>query len=155
MKKRHKNVEGEAVNRVNKHKQDLKNKILQANLDASDFSEVETVNAAGQFFQLDLNFESLKDYLMSLRKLIQFQSGQINKLDADIQTRSTQVVMGKSLERIAMGVSRKLGDRPHAFKLDDPTFLVEETLDDNGRALKTGVEKVVEKMEIISKQIIN
>ena len=92
---------------------------------------------------------------MSLRKLIQFQSGQINKLDADIQTRSTQVVMGKSLERIAMGVSRKLGDRPHAFKLDDPTFLVEETLDDNGRALKTGVEKVVEKMEIISKQIIN
>ena len=47
MKKRHKNVEGEAVNRVNKHKQDLKNKILQANLDASDFSEVETVNAAG------------------------------------------------------------------------------------------------------------
>ena len=63
--------------------------------------------------------------------------------------------MGKSLERISLGISKKLGERPHAFKLDDPTFLQEDTLDAEGMILKDGVEKLVEKMEILSKHCIN
>ena len=105
--------------------------------------------------QLDLNFDSLKDYLMGLREQIHEQGSMINILESEILRRTTEVVVGKSLERISMSVSRKLGERPHAFKLDDPSFLNEENISEESKVLKTGVEKMVEKMEIMSKQLLN
>ena len=108
-----------------------------------------------KFFHLDLNFENLKEYLMQMRHTMHNQSEHIRALEKEIFRRTTDVVMGKSLERISLGVSKKLGERPHAFKLDDPSFLQDESLDQEGKILKKGVEQVVEKMEILSKHCIN
>ena len=92
-------------------------------MDASEYSEVDNVKQIDKFFHLDLNFDNLKDYLMQMRHTLHNQSEHIRALEREIYRRTTDVVMGKSLERISLGVSKKLGERPHAFKLDDPSFL--------------------------------
>ena len=92
---------------------------------------------------------------MQLKKMIADQGRHITLLEASISKCPTNVTMGKSLERISLGIPKELGKRPHAFKLDDPTFLIEETLDEEGKILKGGVEQVIEKMEIVSKHCLN
>ena len=54
------------------------------------------------------------------------------------------------LKRIAAAVPKTLGTRPHAFKLNDPGFFDEEFDTEDGHLLKEGVEKVIEKIEILS-----
>ena len=54
------------------------------------------------------------------------------------------------LKRIAACIPKSLGERPHAFKLNDPGFFHEEFETEHGPLLKEGVEKVIEKMEILS-----
>ena len=58
--------------------------------------------------------------------------------------------MGKYLSRISQAVPKTLGERPHAFKLNDPGFFDEEFDTEDGHLLKEGVEKVIEKLEILS-----
>lgn len=60
--------------------------------------------------------------------------------------------MGKYLERVAQAVPKNLGEKPHAFKLDDPGFFDENFETEHGQVLKNGVEKLVEKIEILSAQ---
>ncbi len=52
--------------------------------------------------------------------------------------------------RIAQAVPKTLGERPHAFKLNDPGFFEEDFETEDGPLLKEGVEQVIEKMEILS-----
>ena len=54
------------------------------------------------------------------------------------------------LSRIAVAIPHSLGERPHAFKLNDPGFFDEEFDTADGHVLKEGVEKVIEKLEIMS-----
>ena len=54
------------------------------------------------------------------------------------------------LKRIAASVPKTLGERPHAFKLNDPGFFDEEFDTEHGHLLKEGVEKVIEKLEILA-----
>ena len=58
--------------------------------------------------------------------------------------------MGRYLERISAAVPKALGTRPHAFKLNDPGFFEEDFETEDGPILKAGVEKVIEKLEILS-----
>lgn len=58
--------------------------------------------------------------------------------------------MGMYLKRIAASIPKALGERPHAFKLNDPGFFDEEFDTEDGHILKQGVEKVIEKLEILS-----
>ena len=58
--------------------------------------------------------------------------------------------MGMYLNRISQAVPKSLGERPHAFKLNDPGFFDEDFDTEDGPLLKEGVERVIEKMEIIS-----
>ena len=58
--------------------------------------------------------------------------------------------MGMYLKRIAACVPKSLGERPHAFKLNDPGFFHEDFETEHGHLLKEGVEKVIEKLEILS-----
>ena len=54
------------------------------------------------------------------------------------------------LERISVAIPQTLGERPHAFKLNDPGFFEEVFETEDGHLLKLGVEKVIEKLEIMS-----
>lgn len=58
--------------------------------------------------------------------------------------------MGMYLQRIAASIPKSLGERPHGFKLNDPGFFEESFDTEHGQFLKTGVEKVIEKLEILS-----
>ena len=59
--------------------------------------------------------------------------------------------MGKCLERISYSISKKLGERPHSFTLNEPGFMERDFPSDHAKVLKQGVEKVIEKMEVLSK----
>ena len=63
-------VTNEAFERVANHQKLIKERIKHVQNDASDYSELESVKPSNQFFQLDINFEALRDYLMTLRKTI-------------------------------------------------------------------------------------
>lgn len=51
---------------------------------------------------------------------------------------------------MALAIPNTLGTRPHAFKLDDPLFFDREFETEFGHVLKGGVEKCIEKLEIMS-----
>ena len=59
-------------------------------------------------------------------------------------------MIGAYLGRIAYAIPKSLGERPHAFKLNDPGFFDEDFDTEDGHLLKEGVEKVIEKMEIMA-----
>jgi len=71
-------------------------------------------------------------------------------LDKRVNLRATEKVMGTYMERISFAVPQALGQRPHAFKLDNPAFFESEFETEHGHLLKAGVEKVIEKLEILS-----
>lgn len=67
-----------------------------------------------------------------------------------VHKRATEKVVGMYMSRIALAVPPSLGERPHVFKLNDPGFFEEEFDTADGPMLKAGVEKVIEKLEILS-----
>ena len=117
---------------------------------ASDVSEVETVVPTSKFFQLDVNLDTLKDHLRDIRGHITSQYDHLRKLDRLVEKRATEKALGLYLKRVANSVPQTVGERPHSFKLDEPGFLQEEFDTEDGHLLKEGVEKLIEKMEIIS-----
>lgn len=64
--------------------------------------------------------------------------------------RASEKVLGQYLERIAQSVPGDLGKRPHAFKLNDPAFLKEDFDTEFGHVLKQGVERFIEKIEVLA-----
>ena len=73
-------------------------------------------------------------------------------LDKQVGKRATEKGLGMYLGRIALCIPEALGERPHAFKLNDPGFLDEEFDTEDGPKLKEGVEKLIERLEILSAQ---
>ena len=74
----------------------------------------------------------------------------IIKLEKELTRRATEKVLGMYLSRIALAIPQTLGERPHAFKLDDPGFFHEDFETEDGPVLKEGGEKVIEKLEIMA-----
>ena len=72
-------------------------------------------------------------------------------LDEEVNKRATELQVGKCLERISYGVSKKLGERPHSFQLNEPGFMDKDFKSEDAKVLKSGVEQLVEKLEIVSK----
>ena len=71
-------------------------------------------------------------------------------LEKQVNRRATEKCMGMYLKRISASIPKTLGERPHAFKLNDPGFFHEDFDTEDGHLLKEGVEKVIEKLEILS-----
>ena len=63
--------------------------------------------------------------------------------------------MGVYLDRISQGVSKDVGEEKHIFKLNDEGFMKLTFQTPDGEKLKSGVEKLIGKMEIISRHAIN
>ena len=82
--------------------------------------------------------------------MLRSQEATIKDLDRRLNLRATEKGIGQYLERISQAIPSTLGKRPHAFKLDDPAFFEQEFDTEHGGILKGGVEKMIEKLEIIS-----
>ena len=119
-------------------------------LNADDVSEVETVVPSNALFSLDVNIDNLKDHLGNLKNYIQGQESFIKQLEIEVRKRATEKSLGMYLERISVAIPQTMGERPHAFKLNDPGFFDEEFDTEHGHLLKMGVEKIIEKLEILS-----
>ena len=117
---------------------------------ADDVSEVETVIPSNTLFSVDINLDNLKDHLGQIRTHLSRQDQILEKLTTQVSHRSTEKGMGMYLKRIAKSIPQALGSRPHAFKLNDPGFFDEDFETEHGHLLKEGVEKVIEKLEILS-----
>lgn len=62
--------------------------------------------------------DTLKEHLAQLRKHLSKQDEHLERLDKQVNLRATEKIMGMYFKRIAVGVPKSLGERPHAFKLD-------------------------------------
>lgn len=118
--------------------------------EACEISEVETVVPSQSLFQVDVNLDNLKEHLAQLRSHLGRQDEQLANLEKQVNLRATEKIMGTYLTRIAKCIPKSLGERPHAFKLNDPGFFHEEFDTEDGHLLKEGVERVIEKLEILS-----
>ena len=114
-------------------------------------SDVENIRAARKLFQVNVNLDNLKDVLEGMASQIEINTAALSDVNDEVKLRATELTMGKYLERISQAVHKDVGERPHVFKLDEPSFLQNEFQTPHGVNLKNGVEKVIEKMEIISK----
>ena len=98
-----------------------------------------------------------------IKSLISAQEDKISNLDIEVRLRATEFQVGKCLERISQGVSKQLGEKPHKFSLNEPSMdqvLEDENANKNdkkeynsadARILKSGLEQLCDKMEILSK----
>lgn len=118
--------------------------------EASETSEIETVNHASALFSVDVNLENLQMHLDQIRILLKSYDHRISGVDRGMKQRATEKAMGMYLERMSHAIPKTLGSRPHAFKLDDPSFFEQEFDTEHGQLLKSGVEKMIEKLEIMS-----
>ena len=156
-------MERKASIKQEKLKQQREAQRAAKNAAISDVSEVETVQEPQSLFNVDINLDNLKTVLDHIKNLISAQEDKIQKIDTEVRLRATEFQVGKCLERISQGVSKQLGEKPHKFSLNEPSL--EKVLDgdaaNNGddrefksadaRILRSGVEQLCEKMEIISK----
>ena len=109
----------------------------------SDVSDIETVTAAKKLFTYNLNLDNLKEYLDEMRVQIEAHEEQLDAHEAEIGRRTTEKAITKYLERIAMGVHKDCGERPHTFKLDEPGFLDSDFGGEDGLAMKSSVELMI------------
>ena len=119
-------------------------------MNVDDVSEVETVIPSNALFHVDVNIDNLKDHLGNMNNYIAGQEAYIRNLEVEVKKRASEKGLGMYLERISVAIPQTLGERPHAFKLNDPGFFEEEFDTEDGHLLKQGVEKVIEKLEIMS-----
>mmetsp|Transcript_44672 Transcript_44672/g.59263 ORF Transcript_44672/g.59263 Transcript_44672/m.59263 type:complete len:102 (-) Transcript_44672:728-1033(-) len=89
---------------------------------ASEASDIETVKPSNVLFSVDVNLENLQMHLDHIRGILKHQDTFLNSLDKRVNERATEKIMGQYLERMSHAIPKTLGTRPHAFKLDDPTF---------------------------------
>jgi len=97
-----------------------------------------------------VNIDNLKEHLGHIKNIIQGQEQRLSNLDLEVSKRASEKIIGSYLGRIAVAIPHTLGERPHAFKLNDPGFFQEEFDTEDGHLLKEGVEKVIERLEILS-----
>lgn len=123
----------------------------EANLaQVSEASDIETVKPSSALFSVDVNLDNLQSHLALIKNVLRSQDNTLIQLDRRINQRATEKAIGQYLERISQAVPTSLGKRPHAFKLDDPAFFEQEYDTEHGHVLKSGVEKLIEKLEIMS-----
>ena len=64
--------------------------------------------------------------------------------------RTTDRLLGKYFTMVTRCFPKSLGERPHAFKLNDSSFFDEKFDTKDGQDLKLSVERLIEKMEIVA-----
>lgn len=121
----------------------------------SDVSDVEPAPQTGHaMLKLQLKFENLEDILERFQNQIINHGSAISELQSNSLTKTSQRQLGQYFERISMGVHKEVGEKSHKYKLDDPSFINEETLSPDGQALKHSVEGFIDKLDVISQAII-
>jgi len=103
---------------------------------ASDVSDVETVVPSNALFSVDVNIDNLKFHLADLRSTLSAQEAYIRNIEQQVNKRATEKVVGMYMNRIAQAVPKAIGERPHAFKLNDPGFFEEDFDTEDGHLLK-------------------
>jgi hypothetical protein len=72
-----------------------------------------------------------------------------------VSLKAYEDTLGKYLERVANGVHNDVGEPKHAFKLNEPGFFEGNFKTPDAEKLKQGVEKLIGKMEIISRHAVS
>lgn len=121
----------------------------------SEQSEVETVEGLPELFQFDLNLDSLRSFLLSLKRQVLVQKDQIEEINTNLGLKSNERTLSQYVQRISQAVHKDCGERPHKFKLDDPAFMTNEFNTVDGPLLKAASENLIEKLEIISNNVVS
>jgi hypothetical protein len=79
----------------------------------------------------------------------------LHALTQEVALKAYEHSLGKYLERVANGVHNDIGDPKHVFKLNEPGFFESNFKTPDGEKLKLGVEKLIGKMEIISRHALS
>lgn len=69
--------------------------------------------------QLDLRFDLLRVFLEHMQKAVNQHAEIINNVQKEVKYRATETCLGDYFDRIADGVHKDVGERPHSLRLND------------------------------------
>jgi len=103
--------------------------------------------------QLDLRFDLLRMFLEQMQKAVNQHAEIINTVQKEVKYRATESCLGDYFSRIADGLHKDCGERPHTLRLNDELsnkhFQTEESA-----KFKGSVDKLMSKMEVISAHLL-
>lgn len=107
----------------------------------SDVSDVEFApRPTKKMLKLHFNLDTLQDTLSKINDAILSHGGLISDIQSDLRLKTADKNLGAVFERMAISVHKELGERSIKYKLDDPTFLAEETGSSESLFLKQAVD---------------
>jgi hypothetical protein len=104
--------------------------------------------------QLDLRFDLLRVFLEHMQKAVNQHAEIINNVQKEVKYRATETCLADYMERIADGVHKDVGERPHTLRLNDE-LATKHYQSEESSGFKKGVDKLMGKMELISMHLIN
>lgn len=121
----------------------------------SDVSDVEFApRPTKKMLKLHFNLDTLQDTLSKINDAILNHGGLISDIQSDLRLKTADKNLGAVFERMAISVHKELGERSIKYKLDDTTFLAEETGSSESLFLKQAVDQFVDKLDIVSMAIL-
>lgn len=102
--------------------------------------------------QLDLRFDLLRVFLEHIQKAVNQHAEIINNIQKDMKFKSTESSLADYFTRISDGLHRDCGERPHSMRLANEGSKHYQT--DVSPLLKSSVDKLVGKMEVISTHLL-
>lgn len=118
-------------------------------------SVAESVKTIPPLVKIDLNLDILKTYLEEIQIAVNDHAHTISGMQTDLKHKAYERTMSFYLQKISDSLQRECGERPHAFRLEDSSFLQENYLTEDSLQLKKNAEKMIEKFEIIGLNLIN
>ena len=103
--------------------------------------------------QLDLRFDLLRVFLEHMQKAVNQHAEIINNVQKEVKYRATENWLAEYIEKIADGLHKDWGERPHTLRLGDQDNKHYQTED--SPYFKKAVDRMIGKMEIISTHLIN
>lgn len=103
--------------------------------------------------QLDLRFDLLRVFLEHMQKAVNQHAEIINNIQKDVKYRATEICLSDYFSRIASGLHKDWGERPHSLRLTEEGN--KHYQNEDSPALKKAVDKLMGKMEVISTHLIN
>jgi len=104
--------------------------------------------------KFDLHLDSLRTCLEEIHTAVNDHAQALTHLQKDIKFKAYEKTMAAYFKKIAEGLHKECGERPHAYRIEEHNFLADNYLTEDSVLLKGGAEKLIEKVEVIGLNLI-
>lgn len=78
-----------------------------------------TVKTLPQLVKLDINLDTLKNFLEDIQEAINDHAKTIGVIQGDMKKKANEKTISHYFLKISEGLHKECGERPHAFRLDN------------------------------------